>query len=95
MNIHIPCPEDGIVAIVEFDLGRYVAGAVLRSTSPAVAAADLEASLDQLRERLSACWPAPDRTCSPSSPRATGSMRTRSLSTGQPPRRRIADYVSG
>lgn len=52
MNIHIPSPEDGIVAVVEFDLERYVAGAVRRSTSPAVAAADLEASLDQLRERL-------------------------------------------
>lgn len=52
MNIHIPSPDDGIVAIVEFDLERYVAGAVRRSTSPAVAAAALEASLDQLRERL-------------------------------------------
>ena len=52
MNLTPPTVEDGIVAIVSWDIDVAVASAVARTTSPHVATADLESSLDQLRDRL-------------------------------------------
>ncbi len=95
MSIQVPSPEDGIVAIVEFDLERYLAGAVLRSTSPAPSRPLTSKPAWTSCGSVWACWPARDRTCSPSSLRTTASMRTRFPSTARPPVTAIADWMSG